>query len=93
MQILKHTLHAETWWTKRKYASICDGLVLPPIAQYETYQVDENDSLNANNELPFLRSTLGSLRSMLLNFPSRDTVNIYDVIYPIHPIVLPELLD
>ena len=60
-------------WAHKSVYSL-GTFVLPPIAQYETCQVDKNDSLNANNELPFLRSTLGSLRSMLLNFPSRDTV-------------------
>ena len=49
----------ETWWTY-----YCDGLVLSPIAQYEPCQVDTDESLYANNELPFLRSTLGSLRSI-----------------------------
>ena len=43
----------------------------------EACQVDKDDSLYANNELLFLRSTLESLRSMLLNCPSRDTVNMY----------------
>ena len=68
----------------------CDGLILSLIVQCEACQVDQNDSLYTNNgELPFLRSTLRSLRSMLLNFLSRDIVNMYMTIYPIHPIVLP----